>query len=112
MNAPIAPRVRPQEPPQIAERRVTFADLRVTQPSLQRSYLVPSYTTAKDGEGEALDLLAYVIGSGSNSRLYRALVMDKKLATNVGAWYSGHVARQHALRLLRDARDGRCARKA
>ena len=85
----IAPRLRPQEPPQIAERRVTFADLRVTQPSLQRSYLVPSYTTAKDGDAEALDLLAYVIGGGSNSRLYRSLVMDKKIATNVGAWYHG-----------------------
>ncbi|TMI99940.1 MAG: insulinase family protein [Alphaproteobacteria bacterium] len=85
----IGPRVRPQEPPQIAERRVTFADLRVTQPSLQRSYLVPSYTTAKDDEAEALDLLAYVLGGGSNSRLYRALVVEKRLATNTGAWFQG-----------------------
>jgi zinc protease len=85
----IAARARPQEPPQIAERRVTFADLRVAQPSLQRSYLVPSYTTAKEGEGEALDLLAYILGGGSNSRLYRALVVEKKLATNAGAWYQG-----------------------
>jgi zinc protease len=88
-RAPLPPRVRAQEPPQIAERRVTFADLRVTQPSLQRSYLVPSYTTAKDNEGEALDLLAYVLGGGSNSRLFRALVVDKRLATNAGSWYSG-----------------------
>jgi zinc protease len=86
---PLPPRVRAQEPPQIAERRVTFADLRVTQPSLQRSYLVPSFTTAKDNEGEALDLLAYVLGGGSNSRLFRALVVEKRLATNAGSWYSG-----------------------
>ena len=85
----IGPRVRPQEPPQIVERRVTFADLRVTQPSLQRSYLVPSYTTAKDHEGEALDLLAYILGGGANSRLYRSLVMEKRLATSAGAWYQG-----------------------
>jgi zinc protease len=85
----IAQRQRPQEPPQISERRVTFADLRVAQPSLQRSYLVPSYTTAKEGEGEALDLLAYILGGGSNSRLYRALVVEKRLATNAGAWYQG-----------------------
>jgi zinc protease len=85
----IGARKRPQEPPQIAERRVTFADLRVTQPSLQRGYLVPSFTTAKDNEGEALELLAYVLGGGSNSRLYRALVMEKRLATNTGAWYQG-----------------------
>ena len=81
--------MRPQEPPQIAERRVTFADLRVTQPSLQRSYLVPSYTTAKDGEAEALDVLAHILGGGSNSRLYRALVMEKRVATSAGAWYQG-----------------------
>jgi zinc protease len=83
------PRVRPQEPPQIAERRVIFGDLRVTQPSLQRTYLVPSYTTAKSGEGEALDLLAFILGGGSNSRLYRTLVVEQRLATNAGAWYQG-----------------------
>jgi zinc protease len=86
---PIAARVRPQEPPQIAERRVTFADLRVTQPSMQRSYLVPSFTTAKDGEGDALELLAYLLGGGSNSRLYRSLVVEKRVATTAGAWYQG-----------------------
>ena len=82
-------RQRPQEPPQISERRVTFADLRVTQPSLQRSYLVPSYTTAKENEAEALDLLAFILGGGSNSRLNRSLVMEKRLATTAGAWFQG-----------------------
>jgi zinc protease len=86
---PIAARVRPQEPPQIAERRLTFADLRVTQPSLQRSYLVPSLTTAQNNEGDALEMLAYVLGGGSNSRLYRALVIEKRLATTAGSWYQG-----------------------
>jgi len=88
-TAPIGLRVRPQEPPQIAERRLTFADLRVTQPSLQRSYLVPSLTTAKENEGDALEMLAYVLGGGANSRLYRALVVDKRLATTAGSWYQG-----------------------
>jgi zinc protease len=86
---PVTPRVRPQEPPQIAERRLTFADLRVTQPNLQRSYFVPSLTTAKENEGDALEMLAYVLGGGSNSRLYRALVIEKRLATTAGSWYSG-----------------------
>src|SRR4051794_14443681 len=71
---PLGPRVRAQEPPQIAERRVSFADLRVTQPSLQRSYLVPSFATAKDREGETLEMLSYLLGGGANSRLYRSLV--------------------------------------
>jgi len=51
---------------------------------------VPSSATAAKGESEALEVLAHVLGSGSNSRLYRALVMEKKLATNAGAWYQSN----------------------
>jgi zinc protease len=86
-RTPLGPRIRPKEPPQIAERRLTFADLRVTQPSLQRSYLVPSLTTAKGNEGDALEMLSYVLGGGANSRLYRSLVIEKRLATTAGSWY-------------------------
>jgi zinc protease len=52
-----------------------------------RSYLVPSYATAKREEAEALDVLAQVLGGGS--RLYRHLVVDKRLATSTGAVYQG-----------------------
>src|SRR5215203_4748518 len=69
----IAPRVRPQEPVHESPRTVTLADPRVNQPSVQRLYLAPSYTTAKANEAEALDLLAHILGRGSNSRLYQAL---------------------------------------
>jgi len=88
-HGPTIERKRPQEPPQIAERRVTFADPRVTQPSLQRTYLVPSFTTAKGDDGYALDVLAHILGGGSNSRLNRALEMEQRLATGIGAWYQG-----------------------
>jgi zinc protease len=83
------PRVRPQEPVQEAARTVTLADPRVTQPSVSRYYLVPSSTTARAGESEALDLLAHILGRGSNSRLYQALVVDKGIAVNAGASYDG-----------------------
>jgi len=85
----VAPRVRPQEPVQVAPRTVTLADPRVTQPSLQRYYLVPSYTTAKAGESEALEVLAHILGRGSNSRLYQALVVEKSIAVSASAGYSG-----------------------
>jgi zinc protease len=88
-HAAIPPRVRPQEPEPIAERTVTFADPRVTQPSLQRRYLVPSYSSAKPGEAEAIDVMAFILGGGSNSRLYRTLVMEKRIATSTGADYTG-----------------------
>jgi zinc protease len=88
-RAEIAPRQRPREPVQEAPRTVTLADPRVQQPSVSRDYLVPSETTAKPGESQALDVLAQVLGTGSNSRLYRTLVLDKGLALNAGAFYSG-----------------------
>ena len=83
----IAPRVRPREPKPTAARSLTLADPRVELPIVQRDYLVPSFHTAKPGQSEALEVLAHVLGSGSNSRLYRALVMDQKIAVAAGAWY-------------------------
>jgi zinc protease len=88
-RAEIAPRLRPQEPEQNSVRAVTYADPRVEQPSVQRQYLVPSATTAKRGESEALEVLAHILGSGNNSRLYRALVIDQGVAVSSGAWYQG-----------------------
>jgi zinc protease len=85
----IPPRARPQEPLQEASRTVTLADPRVTQPIVSRYYLAPSYTTAEPGEGEALEVLSHILGRGENSRLYRALVVDKKIAVSAGADYSG-----------------------
>jgi zinc protease len=85
----VVPRMRPQEPEPSAARSVTLADPRVEQPSVQRQYLVPSAATARRGEAEALEVLAHILGSGSNSRLYRSLVIEKGLAVNASAWYQG-----------------------
>jgi len=86
-HANILPRQRPQEPPPVAVRSLTLADPRVEQPLLQRGYLVPSFRTAKRGQSEALEVLAHILGTGSNSRLYRALVVDKRVAVSAAAWY-------------------------
>jgi zinc protease len=82
-----ARRARPQEPTPVAPRTVTLADPRVEQPSMKRYYLVPSATTAAAGESPALEVLAQLMGGGSNSYLYRALVVDHPLAVNAGAGY-------------------------
>lgn len=87
-RADVAPRRRPLEPPQEAARTVTLADPRVDQPSLSRAYLVPSRTSAKPGVSEALEVLAHILGSGENSRLYRSLVVDQAVAITAGAYYS------------------------
>ena len=72
-----------------APRTVTLSDPRVEQPSVRRYYLVPSATTAAAGESPALDVLAQLMGSGANSYLYRALVIDRPLAVSAGAGYQG-----------------------
>ena len=68
---------------------MTLADPQVEQRSVKRDYLVPSAATAAPGESAALDVLAQLMGGGSNSYLYRALVVDRPLAVNAGAAYQG-----------------------
>jgi zinc protease len=86
-RSPIASRMRSQEPEQRTVRQVTLADPRVTQPSLQRSYLVPSSATAKGDEARALEVLSHILGSGTMSRLYKTLVVEKNIAVSAGGWY-------------------------
>lgn len=83
----VQPRLRPQEPEPVAVRHVTLFDPRVAQPSLQRSYLVPSESTAAPGESEALEVLTHILANGSVSRLYQQLVVEKKVAASVTGWY-------------------------
>ena len=84
-----ARRIRPQEPEPVAPRTVTLADPHVEQPSVRRFYLVPSAATGSAGEAPALDVLAQLMGGGSNSYLYRALVVDHPLAVSASAAYQG-----------------------
>jgi zinc protease len=82
-------RRRPREPEPRAHRRVTLADDKVEQPSHQSVYLVPSYSTAAPGVGEALEVLAHLLGGGQTSLLFKSLVMEQKIALAAGAHYQG-----------------------
>ena len=88
-NPEVKARPRPQEPPHRAARRVELKDPRAGKPSFHRMYVAPSYNTAEPGEAEALDLLLKIAASGPTSRLYKALVVDQKVASSAGGWYSG-----------------------
>ncbi len=85
----VGPRVRTEEPEPLAPRRVTLSDARAASPIIQRTYLAISYATAAKGESEALDVLAELLGGGATSRLYKKLVVEKRVASYAGAWYSG-----------------------
>lgn len=88
-NHEIKPRVRASEPEHRAPVRVELKDARAGKTSLTRHYLVPSYTTAAPGEAEALDLLMKIVGQGTTSRLYQALVVDQKVASTASGYFSG-----------------------
>lgn len=82
-------RERVQEPVHRTHRRVELRSPLASQPSLRRSYVVPSFNTGADGEGEALDLFAEILGGGSTSHLYKRLVKERGIAVSAGAYYRG-----------------------
>ncbi len=84
------PRVaRPQEPPQLAPRRLEFTDPRVRQPYVVRNYLTPSRASGGAQDAAALTVLAQVLGgSGVTSRLARELQLEQGVAIGSGAYHS------------------------
>lgn len=87
--SPAEPRSRPEEPPHEVARRVTLQDKRVGNATFQRIYLAPSYSTAKPGEAEALQVLMAILGDAGTGRLFRRLVLEEKIATGANGGYSG-----------------------
>ena len=99
-------RVRPSDPPQIVARQLELKDPRAGNYSFHRDYVTPSYTTAKPGEAEALDLLMKIAASGSTSRLYKKLVVDAKVASSAGGDYSGSGLDSGTISIYAIAADG------
>ena len=71
------------------DKRVTRRDPRVDEATWIRFYPAPGYAGAGAEKGAALDVLAQVLGGGTTSRLYRALVVEQGVATAVSSWYEG-----------------------
>jgi zinc protease len=86
----IVPRERPREPPQLAERRITLADERVSEPYVSRSYLAPERDPGDQKLAAALTVLAELLGgNGQTSVLARALQFDSRTAVYTAAYYDG-----------------------
>lgn len=86
----LPPRLRPSEPPQLAERRLSMADPRVAQPYVVRSYLAPERNSGAQDKAAALTILAYLLGgSGTTSVLARKLTFDTQTAVFASAFYNG-----------------------
>src|SRR5438128_6026031 len=65
------------EPPQNSERRVVLRE--ATQPLYLEGYHRPDYLSKDDA---VYDAIADLMSNGRTSRLYRALVRDKKIAAD------------------------------
>ncbi|MCG7521010.1 pitrilysin family protein [Ruegeria sp. Ofav3-42] len=88
-NPDLPVRVRSQEPPQTAERRLTYKDARVSQPYVQRSYLAPERDPGEQEKAAALFLLAELLGGSTTSYLNEKLQFDQQKAVYTGAFYRG-----------------------
>lgn len=85
-SRPVEARRRPQEPAQVAARRVEFRDPAVRQPEWTRSYLAPSHDGGDGEHAYPLSVLAEILG-GSTGRIYRSLVVERKLAAFTSVYY-------------------------
>ncbi|EAR52841.1 peptidase, M16 family protein [Oceanicola granulosus HTCC2516] len=83
-------RLRSEEPPQTAARRLTYEDPRVSQPYLVRTYLAPERDAGAQQKAAALVYLAELLGgSPFTSELGTALQFDTQTAVYTGAGYDG-----------------------
>ncbi|MDW3224083.1 MAG: pitrilysin family protein [Paracoccaceae bacterium] len=88
-NPDLPDRLRTEEPPQTAERRLIFRDARVAQPYVRRSYLAPERDAGAQEAAAALTFLSEILGGGTTSYLAEALQFDTQVATYSAAFYSG-----------------------
>ncbi|MFP7672109.1 M16 family metallopeptidase [Marivita sp. S0852] len=88
-NDDLPERVRPSEPPQMAERRITFSDPRVAQPYVMRTYLAPERDPGDQHKAAALTLLAELLGGSQTSVLPQTLQFEDQTSVYAAAFYSG-----------------------
>jgi zinc protease len=86
----LPPRVRPAEPPSLAERRLTLSDPRTGRPYVSRIYLTANRRPGDQAQAAALQVLAAILGgSTQTSVLERRLTYDEGVSVSAWANYSG-----------------------
>lgn len=88
-RGPGVQRQRNRQPPPDAAVRIDMAHPNVTQARWGTRYRVPGINTAASRQQTlALSVLSEILGGGQLGRLYRDLVIERKLAVDAGAGYS------------------------
>ncbi|MEP2028730.1 MAG: pitrilysin family protein [Paracoccaceae bacterium] len=88
-NPALPERLRTVEPPQRAERRLTYQDARVAQPFVSRSYLAPERDSGAQEDAAALVMLSEILGGGQTSVLTEKLQFESQIAVYSSAFYNG-----------------------
>lgn len=84
----IPARVRVTEPPTEGARRITLSDDQVRQPNWARLWKAPSYNAGEKQYASALEVLESILSDGATSRLYKSLVVERKVAAGVSLSYN------------------------
>lgn len=100
-TADLPKRRRTIEPPQLAERRLTYTDARVSQPYVIRTYLTTERNSGDQKQAAALTMLAELLGgNGQTSVLGRKLQFEQQKAIYTSAFYDGMSLDQTAFGLV------------
>jgi zinc protease len=81
-------RLRLDEPEHRAAIRLQMKSERAAQPSWRRLYLASSYRAGATEYAYALQVLAEILGGGTDSRLYQTLVLKDGIALSASADYA------------------------
>ena len=83
----LAPRKALSASPKPSQQTFKMVDVGIEQPYVQLEVVVPSRHTAKNGQTYALEVLSEALNSGEVGVLYRHLVMEQGLASQIGTEY-------------------------
>ncbi len=83
----LPPRVRPKEPPHLAPVRLTYADPRVRQPMVIRTYLTDTRGSGDPKRAAAKEMLAEALGGDPVTSHLARLQVERKIAVASGAYY-------------------------
>jgi zinc protease len=84
-NGPKPPPVVEVEPPQQGMRQIVLRHA-ANLPAFNEAYHVPNYRTG-GADAFALEIASEILSDGKSSRLYRTMVLDKRMVIEVSASY-------------------------
>jgi zinc protease len=87
-DAVLLPRERSSLPVLCGKRQIVLNDASVKQPQLMMAFVAPSQR--KDRKSAlAMEVLSDILAGGPTARLYQTLVVEQKIAVDVGMSYDG-----------------------